>query len=169
MISIKDLSFSYGSKKVLKNITMDLQKGNIYGLLGENGVGKTTLLTLLSGLKKPQSGSIETDGRNPFDRHPSLLAEQFYLPDEVSPVPARALDFGKETGIEDFRRKLEDFKANPTKDGILLKGRKRTTVKLFIPDLYFAEKKTRLEMGDTVWVYMGEYYPCYCVYWPQAE
>ena len=98
MISIKDLSFSYGSKKVLKNITMDLQKGNIYGLLGENGVGKTTLLTLLSGLKKPQSGSIETDGRNPFDRHPSLLAEQFYLPDEVSPVPARALDFGKETG-----------------------------------------------------------------------
>ena len=65
-------------------------------------------------------------------------------------------------------RKLEDFKANPTKEGVLLKGKKRTTVKLFIPDLTFAEKKTRLEMGDTVWVYMGEYYPCYCVYWPQA-
>ena len=98
MITVKDLSFSYGSKRVLKNISMDIQGGNIYGLLGENGVGKTTLLTLLSGLKKPQTGSITTDGRAPFDRQPSLLAEQFYLPDEVAPVPYKALDYGKETG-----------------------------------------------------------------------
>ena len=99
MISVKDLSFSYGSKKVLNNITMELKGGNIYGLLGENGVGKTTLLTLLCGLKKPQTGSIDTDGRNPFDRQPSLLAEQFYLPDEVSPVRYKAIDFGRETGV----------------------------------------------------------------------
>ena len=98
MISVKDLSCSYGSKGVLKNISMELKGGNIYGLLGENGVGKTTLLTLLCGLKKPQTGSIDTDGRNPFDREPSLLSEQFYLPDEVAPVHNRALRFGKETG-----------------------------------------------------------------------
>ena len=99
MISVKDLSFSYGSKGVLKNISMELKGGNIYGLLGENGVGKTTLLTLLCGLKEPQTGSIDTDGRNPFDRHPSLLAEQFYLPDEVAPAHNRAQRFGKETGV----------------------------------------------------------------------
>ena len=95
----------------------------------------------------------------------------FQDPDNVvyADVEEFADHFGKETGIENFRRKLEDFKANPTKEGVLLKGKKRTTVKLFIPDLTFAEKKIRLEMGDTVWVYMGEYYPCYCVYWPQAE
>ena len=52
MISVKDLSFSYGSKGVLKNISVDFAGGNIYGLLGENGVGKTTFLTLLAGLKK---------------------------------------------------------------------------------------------------------------------
>ena len=98
MITVKDLSFSYGSKRVLKNISMELKGGNIYGLLGENGVGKTTLLTLLCGLKKPQTGTITTDGRFPFDREPSLLAEQFYLPDEVSPVPFTAEDFGKESG-----------------------------------------------------------------------
>lgn len=98
MIQVKDLSFSYGSKGVLKNISMELKGGNIYGLLGENGVGKTTLLTLLCGLKKPQTGSIETDGRNPFDRQPSLLAEQFYLPDEVAPIRAKAIDFGTERG-----------------------------------------------------------------------
>ena len=98
MISVKDLSFSYGSKRVLNNINMELKGGNIYGLLGENGVGKTTLLTLLCGLKKPQTGVIETDGRHPFDRQPSLLAEQFYLPDEVSGLHIKAIDFGKEQG-----------------------------------------------------------------------
>ena len=98
MIQVNDLSFAYGSKVVLKNISMELKGGNIYGLLGENGVGKTTLLTLLCGLKKPQHGSIVTDGRNPFDRQPSLLGEQFYLPDEVTPVPSKACAFGSETG-----------------------------------------------------------------------
>ena len=65
MIQIKDLGFSYGGFPVLKNITMNLEEGRIYGLLGENGVGKTTLLTLICGLKKPLTGSIVTDGYNP--------------------------------------------------------------------------------------------------------
>ena len=86
MITVSNLFFSYGTKRVLSNISMELKGGNIYGLLGENGVGKTTLLTLLCGLKKPQEGTIDTDGRYPFDRQPSLLEEQFYLPDEVAPV-----------------------------------------------------------------------------------
>jgi ABC-2 type transport system ATP-binding protein len=98
MISVKDLSFSYGSKPVLNNISLDIKGGNIYGLLGENGVGKTTLLTLLAGLKKPLKGSIDTDGRTPMDRQPSLRAEQFYLPDEVEAPHQRAQDFGQETG-----------------------------------------------------------------------
>ena len=98
MITVKDLSFAYGSKVVLRNISMELKGGNIYGLLGENGVGKTTLLTLLCGLKKPQTGSIVTDGRDPFKREPSLLGEQFYLPDEVATAPSKACDFGSETG-----------------------------------------------------------------------
>ena len=84
MIEINNLGFSYGPKQVLKHISMKVSEGNIYGLLGENGVGKTTLLTLLCGLKKPQEGSISVDGRNPFDRQPSLLADQFYLPDMAS-------------------------------------------------------------------------------------
>ena len=77
--------------------------------------------------------------------------------------------FGKETGVQNFREKLDSFRADPVKEGILLKGKKRTTLKLFIPDLYFDDKEEKLEMGDTVWVYMGEYYPSYCVYWPLEE
>jgi len=98
MISVKNLSFSYGSTEVLKDISMEVKDGCIYGLLGENGVGKTTLLTLLCGLKKPKQGSISVDGQDPFKREPSLLADQFYLPDEVSPVHAKAIDFAQENG-----------------------------------------------------------------------
>ena len=99
MIEINNLAFSYGTKMVLKGISLRVSEGNIYGLLGENGVGKTTLLTLLCGLKKPQEGTILVDGRDPFDREPSLLADQFYLPDEVTPVHAAAVDFAKEHGV----------------------------------------------------------------------
>ncbi len=77
--------------------------------------------------------------------------------------------FGNETGIPNFREKLESFRDNPVKEGVLIKGRKRTTVKLFIPDLYFEDKNKKIPMGDTVWVFMGEYYPCHCVYWPLEE
>lgn len=86
MIQIKDLAFSYDKFEVLRNISMNLEDGRIYGLLGENGVGKTTLLTLLSGLKKPLVGSIDTDGHNPFEREPEFLSSQYYLPDEVNPT-----------------------------------------------------------------------------------
>lgn len=98
MIEIKDLAFSYGSTLVLKNITTKLEEGKIYGLLGENGVGKTTLLTLLCGLKKCGEGSISTDGENPFDRKPTTLQNQYYLPDEVPAVPMTAIAFAKSNG-----------------------------------------------------------------------
>lgn len=86
MITIKDLGFSYGQNIVLNNITMTLKEGRIYGLLGGNGVGKTTLLTLLSGLKAEKVGSIDIDGHRPYDREPSFLSEQYYLSDEVPAV-----------------------------------------------------------------------------------
>ena len=98
MITIKDLGFSYGEKAVLKNITMTLEEGRIYGLLGENGVGKTTLLTLLCGLKAVKSGSIDTDGHNPYDREPSFLVDQYYLSDEVAAMNMTALDYAKNYG-----------------------------------------------------------------------
>ena len=116
MVTVENLSFSYGALSVLENITMRIEPGCIYGLLGENGVGKTTLLTLLCGLKKPKTGSIDVDGRAPYDRKPSLLSEQFYLPDEVARVNASAYTFARENGVfwpnfdlEKFCTILEEF------------------------------------------------------------
>ena len=122
MIEIKDLAFSYGKTPILKSITTTLEEGRIYGLLGENGVGKTTLLTLLCGLKKVCSGSITTDGENPFDRTPTLLQNQFYLPDEVLPVAMKAEGFAKERGAfwpdydhSKFLEIMKEFENDPAK------------------------------------------------------
>ena len=98
MIEIKNLAFSYGPKNVLNNISMKLEEGKIYGLLGENGVGKTTLLTLLCGLKKPQEGTIVADGADPYKRQPSFLENIYYLPDEVAPLNTTADRWAKSTG-----------------------------------------------------------------------
>lgn len=122
MIEIKDLAFSYGKTPILKSITTTLEEGRIYGLLGENGVGKTTLLTLLCGLKKVCSGSITTDGENTFDRTPTLLQNQFYLPDEVLPVAMKAECFAKERGAfwpdydhSKFLEIMKEFENDPAK------------------------------------------------------
>ena len=122
MIEIKDLAFSYGKTPILKSITTTLEEGRIYGLLGENGVGKTTLLTLLCGLKKVCSGSITTDGENPFYRTPTLLQNQFYLPDEVLPVSMKAECFAKERGAfwpdydhSKFLEIMKEFENDPAK------------------------------------------------------
>lgn len=120
MIKIKDLGFSYSSFPVLKNITMNLEEGRIYGLLGENGVGKTTLLTLIAGLKKPQTGSIETDGYIPYERNPSFLSDQYYLSDEVAAINMKAIDYATNYGgfwknfdIDKFREVMEVLENDP--------------------------------------------------------
>lgn len=83
MIEIKNLDFSYKNTPVFRNISLSFQPGNIYGLLGENGVGKTTLLKIICGLQEPQQGSCTVDGSRSFDREPQFLENIVFLPDEV--------------------------------------------------------------------------------------
>lgn len=125
MIQIKDLGFTYAKdgnagNYVLKNISMNLEEGRIYGLLGENGVGKTTLLTLLCGLKKPQAGSIDIDGHDPFKREPSFLSDEYYLSDEVAGFNMTAIDYAVNYGkfwdgfdLKKFIEIMESFENDP--------------------------------------------------------
>ena len=122
MIKIDNLAFSYGNVPVLNNITMKLEEGKIYGLLGENGVGKTTHLTLLCGLKKPQQGSIEVDGLVPSMRLPNMLENIYFLPDEVAPINDKAINFARNTGrfwpsfsLDTFVKIMEEFENDPQK------------------------------------------------------
>lgn len=100
MVTIENLFFNYGKREVLSNISLKLEKGKIYGLLGENGVGKTTLLKIISGLQPPLSGSCLVFNENPFDRTPSFLRDLFYLPEELDfiRVEHSLHSFGEQNG-----------------------------------------------------------------------
>ena len=83
MITIREMDFAYGKEKVFENINLTFEEGHIYGLLGENGVGKTTLLKMITGLQCPDRGTCIVDDRKAFDRNPDFLQEIFFLPEGV--------------------------------------------------------------------------------------
>lgn len=83
MIKINDLNFGYSKRKLLfKNLSMQLKAGHIYGLLGKNGAGKSSLLKNMAGLVYAKSGEIEVLGHDPAKRQPSLLREICFIPEE---------------------------------------------------------------------------------------
>jgi len=63
-IKIEGLHFSYGKRKVLKGVDLEVPRGSIFGFLGRNGTGKTTTIKTLLGLQKPQAGKCIVDGLN---------------------------------------------------------------------------------------------------------
>ena len=64
VLSLQNISYSYGKTPVLKDISYEFEKGKMYCIIGKSGAGKTTLLSLLSGLAKPTAGDIIYDGKN---------------------------------------------------------------------------------------------------------
>ncbi len=92
MIELKNLDFAYSRKLTLfKGINLSMQAGSIYGLLGKNGVGKTTMLNLISGLLFPKSGECAVMGYSPQERKVGFLSQLFYVPDEIV-LPAMKLN-----------------------------------------------------------------------------
>ena len=81
MIEIKNLSFSYGKETLFSNLDLSATPGNIYGLLGKNGAGKTTMLKILCGMLFPKEGECQIMGHRPRDRSPLLLQELFIVPE----------------------------------------------------------------------------------------
>lgn len=92
MIDIQNIDFKYaGAKeKVFENFSLQLKENNIYGLLGKNGTGKSTLLYLIAGLLRPKSGTVSIDGIKTLKRHPEFLKDLFIVPEEYD-MPAMTL------------------------------------------------------------------------------
>ena len=63
MLEIKDLKVSYGQRKVLESVSLQVQPGQVVAVVGHNGVGKTTLCKAVMGLVGAESGSITMDGQ----------------------------------------------------------------------------------------------------------
>ena len=64
LIKLEKISLSFGKRQILENINFDINKGEILGMLGPNGVGKSTIFNLITGLIKPDYGSIIINGEN---------------------------------------------------------------------------------------------------------
>ena len=82
MICIEQLNFRYGRVDLFDQLNLTLKPGNIYGLLGKNGAGKTSLLKIVTGLLTPRAGTVSVFGWEPRKRQPELLADVCLVPEE---------------------------------------------------------------------------------------
>ena len=64
LLEVNRLSISFGGLKAVDDFHVTIEKGQLYGLIGPNGAGKTTIFNLLTGVYKPNAGSIVLDGSN---------------------------------------------------------------------------------------------------------
>lgn len=64
MLEVKNISISFGGLKAVNDFSVTIEKGQLYGLIGPNGAGKTTVFNLLTGVYKPDTGTILLDGKN---------------------------------------------------------------------------------------------------------
>jgi len=81
-IEIKSLSRRFGSKRALDNVSLDVPRGVVFGLVGENGAGKTTLIKHILGLLKAQSGSVRVFGLDPVADPVGVLGRVGYLSEQ---------------------------------------------------------------------------------------
>ena len=118
MIEVNNISFGYGGKlnSVFKDFSLSVEPGRIYGLLGKNGTGKSTLLYLIAGLLRPVKGEITVNALVPQRRLPETLQDIFIVPEEFE-LPKMSLEnyvrinapFYPRFSWDDLRRNLRDF------------------------------------------------------------
>ena len=83
MIEIQNLTFGYSRKqKLFRDLSLSFLPGNVYGLLGRNGAGKSSLLRNMAGLLFPDAGRCLVNGREAKDRDPAFLRDVFFVPEE---------------------------------------------------------------------------------------
>ncbi|HIT90514.1 MAG TPA: ABC transporter ATP-binding protein [Candidatus Merdenecus merdavium] len=95
MIELKKISKSFGNMVVLEDVTMKMNHGNIYGLIGYNGVGKTTLLKILAGIYTPERGEVLIEEEKVYE-NPRIKQEIFFMTEESLAFP--------QSTLEDMRR-----------------------------------------------------------------
>lgn len=82
MVTIQNLHFDYKRKPVFTGLNLEFSAGHVYGLLGRNGTGKSTLLRNIAGLLFPRRGAIAVNGQTPALRQPAFLQDVFMVPEE---------------------------------------------------------------------------------------
>ena len=86
MIEIKGISKTFQEICAIRDLTLEIKEGEVFGLVGTNGAGKSTLLRMISGIYKPDAGSISIDGTDVWEQ-PAAKEQVFYLSDEAYTFP----------------------------------------------------------------------------------
>ena len=86
MITVTNVTKKFGSKKAVDNLSCNIPQGCIYGLVGANGAGKSTLLRVVTGIYKPESGSVSFDNEEVYD-NPNVKRRFSFVPDELYFLP----------------------------------------------------------------------------------
>ena len=90
MLEMKQVTKTFGAFKALDDLSLQVPKGAVYGLVGPNGAGKSTVIRHLTGIYRPDSGSVTVDGQ-PIADDPNLKERIGYIPDEVFYFPSATM------------------------------------------------------------------------------
>ena len=91
MLEMQNVTKTFGGFTALSDLSMHVPKGAVYGLVGPNGAGKSTAIRLLTGVYRPDAGTITMDGQ-PVYENPAVKTRMCYIPDEIFFFPAATLE-----------------------------------------------------------------------------
>ena len=91
MLEMKNVTKTFGNFKALEDLTMSVPQGAVYGLVGPNGAGKSTAIRLLTGIYRPDSGSVSVEGL-PIYENPVVKSTIGYIPDDIFYFPSANLE-----------------------------------------------------------------------------
>ena len=107
MIEVRNLAFSYGRQKILRDVSFVVSPGEVVSVVGSNGVGKTTLLRILATLQLPESGTVLADGQDALARPLRYRRQLGYLPERVA--------LYDDMTVKEYLRYRAILKGEPTK------------------------------------------------------
>ncbi len=115
MICIENVTFGYNKyHNVLKDFSMEFKQSGVYGLLGKNGTGKSTLQYLIAGLLRPFSGEVRVDGVLVAKRLPDTMQNIFFVPEEYKLPEVELLRYVK--ALKPFYPRFSDEILNGSLD-----------------------------------------------------
>lgn len=100
MIKVENVEKYYGKIKALNGVSLTVKDGSIYGLIGTNGSGKSTVLRAMAGIFRPEKGKIEIDGENIYE-NPILKRRIVYISDDQFIIPSSTAE-----DVKDFYKNM---------------------------------------------------------------
>ena len=91
MLEMNGVTKTFGSFKALDNLTLTVPQGAVYGLVGPNGAGKSTAIRHLTGIYRPDSGTVQVDSQ-PVYENPAVKADIGFIPDEIFYFPSATME-----------------------------------------------------------------------------